>query len=82
MRPGLPVDIHIDAYPNLKMTGHVDSIQWGAGQSFALLPAQNATGNFVKVVQRVPVKILIDHPERIRQALGPGMSVEPDVRVD
>ena len=82
MRPGLPVDIHIDAYPDLKMTGHVDSIQWGAGQSFALLPAQNATGNFVKVVQRVPVKILIDHPERIRQALGPGMSVEPHVRVD
>jgi membrane fusion protein, multidrug efflux system len=82
MRPGLPVDIHIDAYPDLKVTGHVDSIQWGAGQSFALLPAQNATGNFVKVVQRVPVKILIDHPERIRQALGPGMSVEPHVRVD
>jgi membrane fusion protein (multidrug efflux system) len=82
MRPGQPVEIHIDAYPDLKVTGHVDSIQWGAGQSFALLPAQNATGNFVKVVQRVPVKILIDQPQRIRQALGPGMSVEPHVKVD
>lgn len=82
MRPGQPVEIHIDAYPSLKVTGHVDSIQWGAGQSFAVLPAQNATGNFVKVVQRVPVKILIDHPERIGRTLGPGMSVEPSVKID
>ena len=82
MRPGQPVEIQIDAYPGQKLTGHVDSIQWGAGQSFAVLPAQNATGNFVKVVQRVPVKILIDHPERIGRTLGPGMSVEPRVRID
>ena len=82
MRPGQPVEIRIDAYPGQKLTGHVDSIQWGAGQSFAVLPAQNATGNFVKVVQRVPVKILIDHPERIGRTLGPGMSVEPHVRID
>ena len=82
MRPGQPVEIHVDAYPSQKVTGHVDSIQWGAGQSFAVLPAQNATGNFVKVVQRVPVKIVIDHPERIGRTLGPGMSVEPRVRVD
>lgn len=82
MRPGQPVEIRIDAYPDQKLTGHVDSIQWGAGQSFSVLPAQNATGNFVKVVQRVPVKILIDHPERIDRTLGPGMSVEPRVRID
>jgi membrane fusion protein (multidrug efflux system) len=60
--------------------GHVDSIQRGAGQAFGILPPENATGNFVKVVQRVPVKIVLDH---IPQGciLGPGMSVEPSVTV-
>jgi len=82
MRPGQAVDILIDAYPNQKVTGHVESIQWGAGQAFSVLPAQNATGNFVKVVQRVPVKIIIDHPELIGRTLGPGMSVEPRVRIN
>lgn len=82
MRPGQTVEIKIDAYPDLKVTGHIDSIQPGAGQAFAVLPPQNATGNFVKVVQRVPVKILIDHPERIHRVLGPGMSVVPHVRID
>lgn len=82
MRPGQRVEIKIDAYPDLKVTGHIDSIQPGAGQAFAVLPAQNATGNFVKVVQRVPVKIIIDHPERIHRVLGPGMSVVPRVRID
>ncbi|MEA3116180.1 MAG: rane fusion protein multidrug efflux system, partial [Caballeronia sp.] len=60
MRPGDSVDVSIDAYPNLKLHGHVDSIQLGSGSRFSAFPAENATGNFVKIVQRVPVKILID----------------------
>jgi membrane fusion protein (multidrug efflux system) len=81
MRPGQKVDIEIDAYPDVDFYGHVDSIQRGAGQAFALLPAENATGNFVKVVQRVPVKIVIDRPNDRRYVLGPGMSVVPTVHV-
>ena len=81
MQPGDKVDIKIDAFHGVKFTGHVDSIQRGAGQAFSVLPAQNATGNFVKVVQRVPVKILIDGPKDGRYVLGPGMSVEPTVHV-
>ena len=54
------VDISVDAYPDLKLTGHVDSIQLGSGSRFTAFPPENATGNFVKIVQRVPVKIVID----------------------
>lgn len=79
MRPGQPVDIEIDAYPDRVFHGHVDSIQPGSGAAFSLLPAENATGNFVKVVQRVPVKITFDSPPKVE--LGPGMSVVPTVRV-
>lgn len=80
MRPGQPVDIHIDAYPDRKITGHVDSVQPGSGTAFSLLPAQNATGNYVKVVQRVPVKIVVDRwPDGV--SIGPGMSVVPTVTV-
>jgi membrane fusion protein (multidrug efflux system) len=80
MRPGQPVDIEIDAYPNRKLKGHVDSIQAGSGTAFSLLPAQNATGNFVKVTQRVPVKIVLENvPPDL--TLGPGMSVVPEVKV-
>ena len=79
MRPGQPVDISIDAYPDKTFRGHVDSVQPGSGTVFSLLPAENATGNFVKVVQRVPVKIAFDKPPDVY--LGPGMSVEPSVRV-
>ena len=81
MRPGQHVDIRIDAFPDVKFEGHVDSIQRGAGQAFALLPAQNATGNYVKVVQRVPVRILFDRPDPRAYAVGPGMSVIPTVKV-
>jgi membrane fusion protein (multidrug efflux system) len=81
MRPGQKVDISIDAYPDVDFYGHVDSIQRGAGQAFAILPPENATGNFVKVVQRVPVKIVIDGPRDSRYVLGPGMSVVPTVHV-
>ena len=80
MRPGQPVAIKVDACPADQFSGHVDSIQRGAGQAFAILPPQNATGNFVKVVQRVPVKIDFNQiPQNC--PLGPGMSVEPTVRV-
>ncbi len=78
LRPGDPVDIEIDAFPNKKFKGHVDSIQAGSGTAFSLLPAENATGNYVKIVQRVPVKIVFDQPPDV--LLGPGMSVVPTVR--
>jgi membrane fusion protein (multidrug efflux system) len=80
MRIGQHVDVHVDACPGDTITGHVDSIQRGAGQAFGILPPENATGNYVKVVQRVPVKIVLDDvPDHC--PLGPGMSVEPKVRV-
>ena len=80
MRPGQTVAISIDSYSGLSLTGHVDSLQPGTGARFALLPAENATGNYVKVVQRVPVKIVLDHPEQA-PFLALGMSVVPDVDV-
>jgi membrane fusion protein (multidrug efflux system) len=81
MRPGDPVTLAIDAYPGRRIHGHVDSVQSGSGTAFSLLPAQNATGNYVKIVQRVPVKIVMDDPPA-DVALGPGMSVVPTARVD
>jgi membrane fusion protein, multidrug efflux system len=81
MRPGQAVTLHIDAYPEDTVHGHVASVQPGSGTAFSLLPAENATGNYVKIVQRVPVKIVLDNPPA-DVALGPGMSVEPTVRVD
>jgi membrane fusion protein, multidrug efflux system len=80
MRPGQPVSIEVDAYPDREFKGHVDSLQAGSGTAFSLLPAENATGNYVKVVQRVPVKIEIDDPPT-DVTLGPGMSVVPEVKV-
>jgi membrane fusion protein (multidrug efflux system) len=80
MRPGQPVDVTIDAYPDRTFRGRVDSVQPGSGTAFSLLPAENATGNYVKVTQRVPVKIVIDKwPKDV--AIGPGMSVVPSVTV-
>jgi membrane fusion protein (multidrug efflux system) len=80
MRPGQTVEVRIDAYPGRKFTGRVASVQPGSGTAFSLLPAENATGNYVKVVQRVPVKIVIDNwPEDL--PVGPGMSVVPWTRV-
>jgi membrane fusion protein (multidrug efflux system) len=81
MRPGQPVTLAIDAYPDRTIHGHVASVQPGSGTAFSLLPAQNATGNYVKIVQRVPVKIVIDAPPA-DVALGPGMSVVPTVRIN
>ena len=79
MRVGQQVDIHIDAFGGRNFPGHVDSIQAGSGTAFSLLPAENATGNYVKVVQRVPVKVTFD--QRPDVELGPGMSVVPTVTV-
>ena len=81
MRPGQPVTVEVDAYPQFKFKGHVDSIQNGAGARFSLIPPENATGNYIKVVQRVPVKIVLDETPESDLALGPGMSVDPKVRV-
>ena len=82
MRAGDRVAVKVDAYPHIKFTGHVDSIQAGSGARFSLFPPENATGNYVKVVQRVPVKILLDDNSDADVVLGPGMSVEPKVRVN
>jgi len=81
MRPGQPVTVSIDAYPERVLKGHVASVQSGSGTAFSLLPAENATGNYVKVIQRVPVKIVIDNPPT-DVSLGPGMSVVPSVRIN
>jgi membrane fusion protein (multidrug efflux system) len=82
MRRGQGVDIKVDAYPGRTFHGHVDSVQAGTGARFSLLPPENATGNYVKVVQRVPVKILFDEPDaRDRPLLSLGMSVVPKVHV-
>jgi membrane fusion protein, multidrug efflux system len=81
MRSGDKVALRIDAYPDRTVEGHVVSVQPGSGTAFSLLPAENATGNYVKIVQRVPVKIVLDNPPT-DVALGPGMSVVPTVRVD
>jgi membrane fusion protein, multidrug efflux system len=81
MRAGQPVTINIDAYPERAIRGDVASVQPGSGTAFSLLPAENATGNWVKIVQRVPVKIIMDNPPT-DVALGPGMSTEVSVRVN
>ena len=81
MRPGQPVSISVDAYPGLTLKGHVDSIQEGSGSRFSAFPAENATGNFVKIVQRIPVKIDIDSGMDPDQPLPLGLSVEPSVTV-
>jgi membrane fusion protein (multidrug efflux system) len=81
MRPGQPAEVEVDAYPARALHGHVDSIQAGSGARFSLLPPENATGNFVKVVQRVPVKIALDEQPGVQEVLGPGMSAMPDVKV-
>jgi membrane fusion protein (multidrug efflux system) len=79
MRVGQPVDIRIDAFGGRILAGQVNSVQAGSGTAFSLLPAENATGNYVKVVQRVPVKITFN--QRPDVELGPGMSVVPTVSV-
>ena len=79
MRPGQRVEFEVDAYPGLKLRGHVDSIQLGSGSRFSAFPAENATGNFVKIVQRVPVKVVIDSGLDPNLPLPLGLSVVPTV---
>ena len=81
MRVGQPVEVAVDAYPGRRFKGHIESMQSGAGARFSLFPPENATGNYIKVVQRVPVKILLDDLPENDLALGPGMSVVPKIRV-
>ena len=78
LRQGQPAHIGIDSYPDVEIKGHVDSVAPASGQTFALLPPDNATGNFTKVVQRIPVKIAIDH-SALAGLLRPGMSVEATI---
>ncbi|WP_419825409.1 HlyD family secretion protein [Sphingomonas sp.] len=75
MRPGQPVEIDVDAMPGVELHGHVESVSPGTAAQFSLLPPQNATGNFTKIVQRVPVRIAIDSPADVRRLLVPGLSV-------
>jgi membrane fusion protein (multidrug efflux system) len=75
MRPGQRVKVTVDAFPHLDLEGKVDSIQSGTGAFFSAFPPENATGNFVKIVQRVPVKVVFDNPPDPALTLGPGMSV-------
>jgi membrane fusion protein, multidrug efflux system len=81
MAVGQPVEVRVDAYPHVIFKGHVDSLQPGTGSVFSLLPPENATGNFVKVVQRVPVKIIIESKPDRNNPLWPGLSVVPTVDV-
>jgi membrane fusion protein (multidrug efflux system) len=81
MKPGQRVSVEIDALGGRTFQAHVDSVQAGSGAAFSLLPPENATGNYVKVVQRVPVKILFDEPLPAEHTFGPGLSVMPSVRV-
>jgi membrane fusion protein, multidrug efflux system len=80
MHPGQAVHLSVDAFPGERLSGHVDSLAPASGLEFALLPPDNATGNFTKIVQRVPIKVVLDEPWQLAGRLRPGMSV--DVAVD
>jgi membrane fusion protein (multidrug efflux system) len=81
MKVGQPVDVTVDAYPDTVLHAHVQSLQRGTGSVFSSLPAENATGNYVKVVQRLPVKIVFDGEDWRHLSLAPGLSVSPRVTV-
>ena len=79
VRAGQPVSVEIDMFPGVEIPGHVDSLAPASGQQFALLPPDNATGNFTKIVQRIPVKITLDRSNPVAGELRPGMSVYPTI---
>jgi len=81
IHPGSPATVTVDAVPGVTFKAHVQSIQYGTGAVFSLLPAQNATGNYIKIVQRVPVKIVFDDPRVKNYLLAPGMSVQPSITI-
>jgi membrane fusion protein, multidrug efflux system len=80
--PGQPVDVSIDTFPGQQLTGHVERIAPASGSQFALLPPDNATGNFTKVVQRIPVRIQFDKDQSLLSSLRPGMSVVTKIHTD
>jgi len=82
VKPNQPVTISVDTYPDLKVRGFVSSLAPASGQEFALLPPDNATGNFTKIVQRIPVRIDLDRTDPLAGQLRPGMSVETTIRTD
>ncbi|WDS34975.1 HlyD family secretion protein [Pseudoxanthomonas sp.] len=82
VRPGQRVQIRVDVFPGQVLHGHVDSIAPATGVTFAAVAPENATGNFTKVVQRIPVKVLLDHDQALRRQLRVGMSVEADIDLD
>ena len=79
VKPGQPVDITVDSFPNEKLHGRVERISPASGSQFALLPPDNATGNFTKVVQRIPVRIQLDNNQPLLERLLPGMSVVTNI---
>ena len=81
VRPGQRATIAVDTYPGVVFKARVDSVQGGSGAVFSLLPPENATGNYVKVVQRIPVKLVLEPGENVRHALVPGMSVVPTIQL-
>lgn len=82
VRPGNAAHVTVDAFPSLALTGHVESWSPGTGSTFALLPPDNATGNFTKVVQRLPVKIVLDPDQALGALVRPGMSVIATIDTD
>jgi membrane fusion protein (multidrug efflux system) len=78
---GATATVAVDAVPGVTFKAKVDSIQYGTGAVFSLLPAQNATGNYIKVIQRVPVKLVFTDDEARKYMLAPGMSAEPAIRI-
>ena len=79
VQAGQPVTIAVDTFPGTVVHGYVDSVAPASGQQFALLPPDNATGNFTKIVQRIPVKIALDEADPLAGRLRPGMTVEPPI---
>jgi len=79
MRVGQPVELRIDAYPSLKVRGRIESLAPASGAQFALIPTDSATGNFTKIIQRVPVKIAVERNGLAAELLRPGLSVEATV---
>jgi membrane fusion protein, multidrug efflux system len=82
VKPGQPVDVTVDTFPNERLHGRVERIAPASGSQFALLPPDNATGNFTKVVQRIPVRIALDKGQQLLERLLPGMSVETRIHTD
>ena len=82
MKPGQPVEVTIDTFPDQTLRGQVERVSPASGSQFALLPPDNATGNFTKVVQRIPVRILLDKGQPLLERLLPGMSAVTRIRVD